>query len=266
MSFSIFKPSTYCQLSYIDRIKLLMMVAMTVGHLAWAFVPTETWLSEVLHFFGRLTIPLACFLVVEGYRLTHDVWAYVKRLFGFGVLAQVPFVVSLVPLFGDHGILTNPAYLIFYGNVLFTLGFGLLVLILLDKIRTQASHEFLYFLSMVACALLAMWSDWGMLVIFWVVAIFYGGAWGYLAMTTGLFVMAFLVKDLPVLSYVFALKTHTLMDYGLFLATPTMVWYNKHKKNSPKDYRLPRLMFYWYYVGHLAILGLVLGILEYRAL
>lgn len=244
-----------------------MMVAMTIGHLAWAFVPTDTALSEVLHFIGRLTIPLACFLVVLGFELTHDVWAYARRLFAFGVLAQIPYAMFGYPLLGDEGLFANPWHVLAHGNVLFTLGFGLLTLITLNKMQSaKVLAKPSYIVPIVLFALCASWSDWGLLVVFWVVGIYYGkkmGSWavGFTLMTIFLFLMSFLLQDNPnVPPYIVTLNTQTLMDYGVFLAVPIMIWYERNNCRSPKAYRLPRLMFYWYYVTHLAILGLVLNI------
>lgn len=258
MQFNPFNPKTYHVLSYIDRIKLLMLTAMTVGHLAWVLVPTETWLSQFLHFFARMTIPLACFLVVEGFRLTRDVWGYVERLFGFGVLAQIPFAMVNYPLFGETGIVANPLQMLGYGNVLFTLGFGLLTVITLDRIgKAPLFYKPLYLMPIALFMALSTWSDWGVLVIFWVMAIYYAGAWGFVAMSALLFFLSFLSQDNEIFKYVFMLKTQELMDYGVFLTVPIMLWYGKHKANSPKSYRLPRLLFYWYYVGHLLVVAVI---------
>lgn len=263
LNFNPFIISAHQNLSYIDRIKLLMMVAMTVGHLAWAFVPTNTLLSEILHFFGRITIPLACFLVVEGYRLTHDVWGYVRRLFGFGLLAQLPFLLNFYTLFGDDGLLANPAQIITYGNVLFSLGFGLLAIIILDKIHHKnLQQKLIYLILIIPLALLSTWSDWSVFVIFWVGAIFYGGTLGFFLITIGLFGLSFLLQDnLSITPYIITLQTQHLMDYGIFTAIPIMLWYQTNKHRSPTSYRLPRLLFYWYYVLHLLIIGLILNVI-----
>lgn len=240
-----------------------MMVAMTIGHLAWAFVPTDTIWSEVLHFFARLTIPLACFLVVVGFELTKDVWGYVQRLFGFGVLAQIPFM-GYVSLSGGIRLFDNPWFILSYGNVLFTLGFGLLTVITLDKLRHAPSlTKPLYLVPILFFGLCALWSDWGVLVLFWVSAIYWGGiygsqALGFLMMSIVLFGVSFLLRDNPnITPYIATLNTKSLMDYGVFLAVPIMLWYERYRHRSPTHYRLPRLLFYWYYVGHLLVIAVM---------
>lgn len=240
-------------LSAIDKIKLVMLFAMTTGHIAWAFVPTDTWLSDGLHFVARITIPLACFLVVIGYQKTKDIYGYMTRLLGFALLAQIPFVMAQT---GIAGIVDTPSILLVYGNVLFSLLFGLLAVTLAD------GRHFVRYLSVeprvfgvLLLLWLSSWSDWSFATVLWVLAIYYRGALGFFVITAGLLVSSLMLpKDSP---FVIA-HADKVMDYGLFLAVPIMFWYNKNA-HIQTSYRLPRLLFYWYYVVHLLVIGLVVS-------
>lgn len=243
------------KLSYLDRIKLIMLAMMTIGHFAWAFVPTETTISDVLHFFARITIPLACFLVVQGFYLSRDVFGYVKRLFLFAVLAQVGFTVAQVGLWT---IIETPWLVLTYGNVLFTLGFGLLALMAVHEMRQKSFDEKLPFLlAVLFLSMVAFWSDWGGSVVVWILSIYGFGAVGFLSATLGLFLFA---QTLPGELMAFFPNIKNPMDFGLFLSVPIMLWYEKNKQNSPKNYRLPRTFFYWYYVVHLWVIGILLTV------
>lgn len=240
------------QLSYIDRIKLIMMMAMTLGHMAWLFVPTDSAMGQLMHFVGRLTMPLACFLVVQGFVLTHDLMAYIRRMFGFGFLAQVPFVMTW---FGVYRLIDEPSLVWAAFNVLFTLGFGLLALCCVRAMTGKTWQYKVIFGFMIALLLmLSQLADWGMAVIVWILAIYYGKALGFVIASVLMFVVAYLVPEDSVWRLV---NPNQLMDYGVFLSVPIMWAYDKFKQHSPSTYRLPRTLFYWYYVLHLLFLGLL---------
>lgn len=248
------------KLSYLDRIKLLMMAMMTLGHLAWAFVPESSSLSQWLHFVARPTVVLACFLVVEGFRLTGNLDGYVKRLFGFGLLAQPPYIMMS---FGVYAPFYQPSLLFIAGNVLLTLGCALLAIIQCDKMSKNNSLQ-QKFQSIAIIAVLILWVhyaswDWGYAAILWAIGIYYKRILGFIAVTAVLVVLS-IISDHEFLDAIFSGQ---MMDYGILLSLPIMYWYDKNRHQSPKNYRLPRTLFYWYYVMHALIIGLLVQFTPY---
>ena len=75
-------------------------------------------LDRVLRFTGRLAFPVFCFLLVEGFVHTHDVKKYVRRLFLFALISEVPFDLAFfrTPFALDHQ------------NVYWTLALGVLAM------------------------------------------------------------------------------------------------------------------------------------------
>ena len=66
---------------------IMAMVFMLCDHL-WG---TSIVNHEFFTWIGRLTFPLYAFMIVEGYFHTSDLKKYVKRLFIFAVISEIPF-------------------------------------------------------------------------------------------------------------------------------------------------------------------------------
>ncbi|SDA70377.1 diguanylate cyclase (GGDEF) domain-containing protein [Butyrivibrio sp. INlla18] len=74
-------------------LKILAIIAMVVDHTAWGFVDFMSPLGQIMHIFGRLTIPIMCFFVAEGYRHTSDLKSYINRMASFAVVSIFPFYI-----------------------------------------------------------------------------------------------------------------------------------------------------------------------------
>lgn len=77
-----------------NALKLLAIGAMTIDHIAWAMFPgyPKAWLPILLHLIGRITCPIMCFFIAEGFHYTHDIRKYTGRLFGFAILSHFCYV------------------------------------------------------------------------------------------------------------------------------------------------------------------------------
>lgn len=114
------------------------MIAMTADHVAWRFLAYDTYLSEWLHFLGRLVAPLMCYFLVVGFYHTKDATAYAKRLLFFAFISQPAFWVFHLGLHETylliqnilHGIIHHEPKQLIYGNVLFSLFLSLMALMI----------------------------------------------------------------------------------------------------------------------------------------
>ena len=73
-----------------NAIKLIAILAMTVDHIAWAVFPgyPRAALPLLMHLIGRITCPIMCYFIAEGFHHTHDVRKYTARLFLFAFLSH----------------------------------------------------------------------------------------------------------------------------------------------------------------------------------
>ena len=75
-------------------IKLLAIVSMLIDHLG-CYLRYRLLISadvySVMRSIGRFAFPVYAFLIVNGYRKTHDVKRYLTRLIAFAAISQVPY-------------------------------------------------------------------------------------------------------------------------------------------------------------------------------
>lgn len=136
----------------IDHIGALVLrpytdsVLETAGYVA---VRQQTEIYELLRTLGRFAFPIFCFLLVEGFLHTHNVWLYAARLFLFALISEIPFNLA----FRDKLFSAD------YQNVFIELFIGLLVLIVLRKVEQLKLNPFLKlflaFLSVTSAMFLA---------------------------------------------------------------------------------------------------------------
>lgn len=72
-------------------LKIIAIVAMTIDHVAFAFIPCFRISNVILRIIGRITFPILIYCVVEGYKHTKSVKKYAIRLLIFALISQVPY-------------------------------------------------------------------------------------------------------------------------------------------------------------------------------
>lgn len=102
---------------------ILAMVFMLCDHLWATMFPWLGWLTCV----GRVAFPIFAFMIVEGYFHTHDIQRYLLRLLAFAVISEIPFNL----IYGS-----SVSY-IAHQNVLWTFLIGLVLILLIEKVRQK---------------------------------------------------------------------------------------------------------------------------------
>ena len=85
---------------------VLAMILMLCDHLWATLLPGQEWLTCI----GRIAFPIFAFMIAEGFYQTSNRKKYLKRMFIFALISEIPF--NLIMSSG----LINP----FHQNVLFT--------------------------------------------------------------------------------------------------------------------------------------------------
>jgi len=114
------------------KLKIIAIIGMAIQHsviVLGDIVPVGFHFPMQLA--GGLTFPIMAFLLVEGYRYTSNIKKYLLRLLGFGVIAQVPHMLAFGVM--DMGF----GFMFAQLNVMFTLLYGLLMVLLHDRMKTR---------------------------------------------------------------------------------------------------------------------------------
>ena len=106
-----------------NLLKILAIIFMLLDHLWATIIPGNQWMTNV----GRLAFPIFAFLIVEGFTHTSDLNKYIKRLFIFALISEIPF----------NLIYTGSWIFPFHQNVMFTLLLGLLCISEMDKVKNN---------------------------------------------------------------------------------------------------------------------------------
>lgn len=225
---------------------------MTLDHLAWAIWPgfSTNSFAITIHIIGRLTCPIMCFFIAEGYHYTKNLKKYIGRMFLFAVISHFPYVfcsfnyvdaLSFVPF--AHGWIFNQT------SVLWAFAWSLILIRVYDS-KLKMPIKFTLNMLIVAVSFPADWSIAPMIILsFWA--------------NRGKFLKQMLWLMFWVLVYgvvyFFAVDMiYGVLQLGVCLAIPVLLLYNGQRGKYPKMNKFLKWGFYIYYPLHLTVIGLLI--------
>ena len=111
-----------------SQLKWIAILAMTIDHIALAFLDSGTPLYFGMRLIGRITAPVMSFFLAKGFRHTRNFRNYLSRMLLFALIAQPFYFVLVNGRYPEH-IWENLLCL----NVMFTLSISLVMLRIVSR-------------------------------------------------------------------------------------------------------------------------------------
>lgn len=121
-------------------LKMIAVITMLIDHIGCIFFPEQLLFRAV----GRISFPIFCFLIVEGFYHTRNHTNYLIRLCIFAILSEIPFDLAF------SGTLINWSS----QNVFITLALGLASIFCLEEMNTKRIYVIPFVLLFAAAYLL----------------------------------------------------------------------------------------------------------------
>lgn len=229
------------------QLKIIAIISMVIDHTAWGFVDFYSPLGQVMHVMGRLTIPIMCFFIAEGFRRTHDLKRYILRMAAYAAITVIPFYI----FFGEE-----------YGyrqNIIFDYLLGLLMLTTLEH-KSLLKWQKVLIVTLLFVVSITV-GGWIITPECFILAFYYGrdfkekSKWVILSTVTtvAFLVVAILLNEVYHFSHYEWLWWDKFYLMGFILGLPLLKYYNGQKG---KDI-LGKNFFYIFYPAHFLVLAII---------
>ena len=215
-------------------LRLIALLTMFIDHAGLTLFPN----IGIFRCVGRLSFPLYCFLLVQGYMHTRSLRAYARRLLLLALLSEIPFDFLI---FGRHSSGAEQ-------NVLFSLLLGLCAVYAADTLRGRPVQALLAAATLCMGAMAARVSYGWLGVALCLCAYYAGTNKMHLALSFG---CTLLIYTLSLLLSGVA-KSWVLVSLCALVSLPLLLCYN-----GRRGVRLPLISFLFYAAYPLHLLALV---------
>ena len=236
-----------------NALKLIAIFAMTLDHVAWMLFPeySTELLPLLLHLVGRITCPIMCYFVAEGYYHTKNLNKYTFRLFLFAAISHLPYMFASFSFEGWKSFIPFlTGDLLNQTSVMWSLAWGLVMLRVANSKKIKAFGKVI--LTVLIC-LVSFPADWSCIAALCVLA--FGTNRGRFSKQ-----MVWMVFYVALYSavYFFALdKVYGLLQMAVVLSVPLLSLYNGTRGKSKRINKVMKWVVYIYYPLHLTLIGII---------
>lgn len=237
-----------------NTLKIIAIIAMTIDHLTWIIFPgyQTNIIIIILHLIGRLTCPIMCYFISEGFHHTKDINKYTLRLFIFAIISHFAYI------FGTHNFNGLMSFIPFANgsildqtSVMWSLAWGLVMLRI--NYSTKIKNNFAKVLLILLVCIITIPSDWSCIASLIILA--FGTNRDNFKKQMFWLVSYSLIYALV---YFFAIdKVYGILQLGTILSIPVLYLYNGQRGKNIKVNKVMKWFFYIYYPFHFIVLGII---------
>ena len=237
-----------------NTIKLVAIIAMTVDHIAWLLFPgyPKEAIPIVMHVIGRITCPIMCYFIAEGYHYTKNIDKYTGRLFIFAFVSHFAYIffsenfvdcMSFVPFY--YGEILNQT------SVMWSLAWGLVMLRVVNS--KKINRDITKTLLVILICIISFPSDWSCVASLCILAF----GTNRDNFKTQMLWMIFYVAIYSAVYFFSIDKIYGILQMSVVLAIPVLLMYNGKRGKNQTANKIMKWSFYIYYPLHLFIIGLI---------
>lgn len=234
-----------------NAIKAIAISAMTADHIAWLLFPgyPSAFVPLMLHIIGRMTCPIMCYFIAEGYYHTKNIGKYTIRLFVFAIISHFAY------LFASASYIDWKSFIPFYygqildqTSVMWPLAWGLVMLRIADSDKI---NERLKPVLVILICVITFPSDWSCIAGLCILA--FGTNRG--CFKKQMLWMIFYVSIYAIVYFFTIDKLYGIVQMAVILAIPVLKLYDGSRGRNHKINSILKWLFYIYYPLHLAVIG-----------
>ncbi|MBQ2720802.1 MAG: conjugal transfer protein TraX [Clostridia bacterium] len=227
---------------------------MTIDHIAWMLFPgyPSEIIPIILHTIGRITCPIMCYFIAEGYHYTKNIDKYTGRLFIFAFVSHFAYI-----FFSENFVDCRSFIPFYYGEILnqtsvmWSLAWGLVMLRVVNS--KKINRDITKTLLIILICIISFPSDWSCVASLCILAF----GTNRDNFKTQMLWMIFYVAIYSAVYFFSIDKIYGILQMSVVLSIPVLFMYNGKRGKNQTANKIMKWSFYIYYPLHLFIIGLI---------